>query len=167
MNYERIQGWIGLVHLHVFAIMLASVFRDQRIWRIVLGAGLFVGLAVGLYGLYETGASERFFRVGSTLGNPAFLASFALLNLFIATAFIASYFCDSHSSDSKDRPVRHPGLSGSLRDTINRVSMPVLLPTFWTTVLLISLAMIYQSGTRGAVVGLTGGIAVATVCYLV
>ena len=164
-NYERMQGWIGLVHLHVFAIMLASVFRDLRNWRIVLGASLLVGLVIGFYGLYETGTTERLLRVRSTLGNPSFLASFALLNAFIAAAFIAGHF-DPPDRRSRDRPARRSRGQKGLGYTLNRVCSPVLLPTFWTTVLLIDMVMVYQSGTRGAVVGLIAGITMAISCYL-
>ena len=52
-TYERMQGWVGLLHYAAFTVMLASVFRDFRSWYLVLNLNLLVGLALGLLGVSQ------------------------------------------------------------------------------------------------------------------
>ena len=145
-NYERMEGWITLGHLTMFALMLASVLRRFRHWQTVLNINLLAGLVVGLLGLFEVaGGEER--RLSVTFGNPAFLASYAAVNLFIASAFL------SHSLAS-------PGGTGS-PDTAS--ASQALMRSFWVAVIGLDLLMLNYSGTRGAMVGLAVGIAMILV----
>ena len=147
-NYERMQGWFSLAHYTLFALMLASVFRDFRQWRIVLNVNLLAGLAVGLIGLYEmvTAGGQRLIV---TFGNPSFLASYALVNAFIAAAFLARSLAAGRPSD--------PTVAASTE--VSRA----LIRSFWVAVICLDLLLLNYSGTRGAIVGLAAGVAVILV----
>ena len=146
-NYERMQGWFSLAHYMLFALMLASVIRTFRHWRIVLNINLFTGLVVGLLGLYEiaTGSGQR---LDVTFGNPSFLASYALVNSFIAAAFLAQSLA-AGSAPVNGKPVK----------TTTDVSQS-LMRSFWVAVICLDLLMLNYSGTRGATVGLAAGIVI-------
>ena len=149
-NYERMQGWIGLAHYTMFAMLSAAVLRTLGQWKTVLNLNLLVGLLVGLLGLYDiaTGGSQR---LSVTFGNPSFLASYALVNAFVAAALLAHSFARDRNED------RNPS-----DDPSSEVRL-ALMRSFWIAVVCLDLTLLNYSGTRGAVVGLISGVAVVAV----
>ena len=139
-NYERMGGWIGLAHYTAFALMAASVLRTFRHWETLLNVNLLVGLVLGLLGLFEI-ASGRGARLGLTFGNPSFMASFVLVNAFIAAALLARSLARTPRPDPDDAAVIRLSLMRSL----------------WVAVIVLDLLLLSQSGTRGATVGLASG----------
>lgn len=86
-NYERMMGALTWLHLGVYAMMLATVFRTKEQYRLVLKVLITVGGLVALYGLLQK--FQIAFRIAdidprlfSTIGNPAFLAGFLLFIFF-------------------------------------------------------------------------------------
>ena len=145
-TYERMQGWVSLAHYTAFALMLASVLRSFGHWWVMLNINLLAGFVVGLLGIYEiaTGGPER---MSLTFGNPTFLASYTLVNAFIAGAFLA------HSLAA-----RGEARTGE-PDSLPNVLSPALMRSFWVVVLCLNLLVLDQTGTRGAVIGLAAGLA--------
>ena len=137
-DYERMSGWIGLAHFAAFAVMAASVLRRFRHWEAMLNVNLLVAFALGLIGLLAV-ASGRGERLGLTFGNPSFMAGYALVNVFIATAFLARSF-----------------LSGGRGDHRSDLYLS-MLRSLWVAVILLDLLLLSQSGTRGAAAGLFAG----------
>ena len=94
-TYERMQGWVGLLHYAAFTVMLASVFRSFRSWYVVLNVNLLVGLALGLLGVSQmAGLSPVAYlldapRISITLGNATYVGAYMLVNALIAAAFLA------------------------------------------------------------------------------
>ena len=131
---ERMQGWITLAHLTAFAIMLPTVYRKFSDWQTILNINLLAGFIVGLIGLWDItmGGGQR---LSVTFGNPSFLASYVLVNLFVALAFLTHTYASRNGDET-------PSLSQSLSRSL------------WVSVICLDLLMLYYSGTRGAVVGL-------------
>ena len=139
-TYERMEGWITLGHLTMFALMLASVLRTFHHWQTVLNINILAGLVVGLLGLYEVAGGEEQ-RLSVTFGNPSFLASYVVVNLFIASAFLSHYLASFQESGAADT-----------------TSWPkALMLFFWVAAICLDLLMLNYSGTRGALVGLVVG----------
>jgi hypothetical protein len=88
-NYERMMGFIVTIHLFLYLLMLIGVFSEAGSNRKVLSTSVLSALAVVLYGFIQSSGvafqirqiDERLF---STIGNPAFLAGFLLINIFFA-----------------------------------------------------------------------------------
>ena len=88
---ERMMGSFTLIHVGLWAVFTASVFRDARAWRLPVGVSIAAATAVALLAIHE-----RFFpgvwrvlagggsRAISTLGNPIFLANYLMPHLFLA-----------------------------------------------------------------------------------
>ena len=109
-TYERMQGVVDHIHWFAFAVVLASMLRTERDWRVVLniniGASLVMAvLAICLYYLgdalfagyrpdYRFTATSAQFGVDSarrahaTLGNPLYLSGYLLVNCVVALGFL-------------------------------------------------------------------------------
>ncbi len=135
-NYERMDGYITLIHVFLFTIVLGSVMKTDKHWWWFLNVSIGVALMVALYGL---GQQAGIFdggrgRVDSKLGNAAYMAIYMLFHIFFA------YF-----------------LMLRTKVTWERVGYGVAAFILAYTLL--------QTGTRGTFLGLVGG-SVVTVGYI-
>lgn len=87
-NYERMDGWVTLVHVFVFFVILGSVMTADRLWRkwwlfFLSGAAL-----VSIYSLFQLAGMADIHqggaRVDATLGNAAYLAVYMLFVTAVA-----------------------------------------------------------------------------------
>lgn len=83
-SFERMEGVISLIYLSFYLFLLTNIFKDKKDWLLNIRVILAVSCLVSLYGIvqrynifnvFEAGTT----RVGSTIGNSAFLAGFLLL----------------------------------------------------------------------------------------
>ncbi|MCI0440785.1 MAG: O-antigen ligase family protein [Chloroflexi bacterium] len=154
-NYARMQGVFDLAHWLALALVLASILRSRRDWRLLLNANLGVSLAVALLGgaQYLDIRSIPFFeflraspRLDITLGNSTFVGGYMLVNALIGLAFLGQSLLE--------RPA-------SWRPPL------VLWRLFWGATAGLALWMLVLSGTRGALVGLVVGLVAAAAAYAV
>lgn len=82
-DFDRHWGFITIVHFYILFLILSSVFREKKQWRVVLSASVSASVIVALYGVYQL-LFEDIGRIYSTVGNPAFLSTYLLLNAGIA-----------------------------------------------------------------------------------
>ncbi|MBI2056278.1 MAG: O-antigen ligase family protein [Candidatus Sungbacteria bacterium] len=85
-NYERMEGFMMLVHLYLYFVMLVSVFR-RRDWIIFFHTTLIASVLVSYIAfLQKLGyriSMQGGFRVDSTIGNPTYLAAYLVFHLWI------------------------------------------------------------------------------------
>ena len=176
-TYERMQGWVGLIHYAAFTVMLASVFRTFRSWYTVLNVNLLVGLALGLLGLSQMAGLDLLHyltdarRISITLGNATYVGAYMLVNALIAAAFLAHSLATARarpaeSSHRVERRSRRGRRQQAESQRPSWASFDVLMRAFWISVILLDLLMLYQSGTRGAIVGLAAGVGLFVVAYI-
>lgn len=81
-NFERMDGWVTLVHVFAFFVIAGSVLTADKLWRkwwmtFIAASGLVAGYALLQLGggieIHQGGA-----RVDATLGNAAYLAAYLL-----------------------------------------------------------------------------------------
>ncbi len=94
-NFERGEGGLQLLHLYVFFVLLLTLFRSDKEWKLL--AGTFVAAAV-LMILYGVGANLNIGRlIGSggwsqrfsgSLGNSAYVAAYLIFATFFAVLAI-------------------------------------------------------------------------------
>jgi len=89
-NQERMTGIFTLLHLWLWFIILTSVFKKWSDWAKLIGASLACSVLVGLYGFGQNMGLKFLLplpylggRMISTLGNPIFLGTYAMLNIFL------------------------------------------------------------------------------------
>lgn len=131
-NFERMDGFVTLVHVFLYTFVLASVLTTEKMWSRFLHTSVGVALLVALYGLgqqsgvFEGGRA----RVDSRLGNAAYMAVYMLFHIFFV-AFLA------------------------LRSKTN------MHRVMYAVVGFILAYTLLQTGTRGTFLGLVGGAATA------
>lgn len=87
-NFERMEGWVLLIHLLGFFIVASAVLRVEKKWRAWFLASLGVSLVVSGYALLQLGGvfaiHQGSTRIDATFGNSAYLAIYFLFSSFIA-----------------------------------------------------------------------------------
>ncbi|MBU6415287.1 O-antigen ligase family protein [Patescibacteria group bacterium] len=87
-NYERMEGYLLMLHLGAFFVMLATVLQNKKEWfwylsAVVLGSMFSAGYALlqkfGVFVSLQGGS-----RVDGTIGNPAYLAAYLLFSVAIS-----------------------------------------------------------------------------------
>lgn len=147
-NFERMDGFITLLHLGMFFIVISSVFSAKggsaspeggkeimwkRWWNVSLAASFIMVLysvlqIIGLKTINQGGV-----RVDGTLGNAIYLAVYMLFHIFIAFLFM-------------------------WREWKN-----VVLRWVYGLLILAQVFVLYYTATRGAILGLLGGVFVMAV----
>src|SRR5690606_38981402 len=146
-NFERMEGLITFLYLFAYFIVLSS-FLNKKLWYWFLNASLGVSLLVCFIALFQYfkissltevfNVSSNSFRLDSTFGNPTYLAVYCLFHIFIA-GFLYK------SSDIK--------LTG--------------LKVFYVFSALLNFFVLYQTGTRGTLIGLLLGSLLTAVLWAV
>lgn len=131
-NFERMDGYVTLVHIFLYALVLGSTLTTKKAWNWYLHITLLAALITALYGIAQfTGVVEGYEnrRIESYLGNAAYLSIYMFFHIFIAFwMFVES------------------------KVTLHRI-IYVLLAALFTYALI-------NSGTRGTVLGLGVGLGV-------
>ena len=173
-TFERMQGIVDLAHWVALLIVLASVIRTKSSWVFLLNANMGISLLVALIGLGQsTGAESIPFyrylqaegRIGVTLGNPAFVATYLMLNAVIATGLLLRSFW----SDENLQPVSQARKRRRSRRQEQEKKVDIKLifwRSFWIIVVSMNLWVMTLTGTRGAVIGLIAGIGVFAMGYV-
>lgn len=137
-NYERMDGWVTLIHLFAFFVVAGSVLTADKLWRkwwlTFLGASAFVCLygllqVMGVFTIHQGGV-----RLDATLGNAAYLAAYLLF--VIAVALWQAF-------ESK----------GLLRYALFALAG-------------LQVFLLFLTATRGAILGAVGAVAVGGVLWL-
>ncbi|MFT7644505.1 MAG: O-antigen ligase/tetratricopeptide (TPR) repeat protein [Candidatus Paceibacteria bacterium] len=129
-NFERMDGYVSLVHTFLYMLVLGSVLSTKKHWQYLLNTSLVVAFIVAFYGLAQYGGLiEGNNRIDSRLGNAAYMAIYMLFHVFIAFWLFV-----------ETKNVMHKVLYG-------------VLATMFTFVLI-------ETGTRGTAIGLAVGVMV-------
>lgn len=90
-NYERMWGFFSLAHFFLFFVVLAGMFKTKEEWARVIKTALVVGALSATFGVFQfvgslfvSGSAPR---IMSTIGNPAFFASYLFFACFFAFLF--------------------------------------------------------------------------------
>ncbi|KKW07201.1 MAG: hypothetical protein UY39_C0018G0004 [Candidatus Kaiserbacteria bacterium GW2011_GWC2_49_12] len=189
-NYERMDGWITLAHLFLYFVVSSSMLSTEKLWRAFLQVSLAVSAVVGAHALLQLlgvaslnpGFSSAT-RLDATFGNPIYLASYMLFHVFIAALLLA------HSGKEQwNRTERYvvggiftgaailalsvfgkSGLAfyafftvlGSIGGSLLFMRKTYLL----AFILTLDAVVLFLTGTRGAILGLSGGVMLAAFLF--
>jgi O-antigen ligase len=133
-NFERMEGWVLLIHLLAFFISASAVLRVEKQWRNWFFASLAVGAIVSIHGIFQIFGwlpiHQGSTRIDASFGNSAYFAIYLLFNTFLA------YWLAQTE--------KRPWLKWSL-----------------LAFAVIEIALLFNTETRGTVLGLLGGIGIA------
>lgn len=132
-NYERMEGWVTLVHLLGYFIVITSFLNTEKLWKRFFNTSLAVSVWVGFYGVFQmlgwAGATQGVSRLDISFGNASYLAIYAVFHIFLALFLLV-------------RRQKWNDLGGYLYSGI------ILLNTY----------ILYHTATRGAILGFIGAI---------
>lgn len=130
-NYERMEGYVTLLHLFGYFIAAASVLNSEKRWAWFFQTSVGVSVIMGFYGILQLAGkitiNQGGVRLDGTLGNATYLAAFMLMNFFLALFLLM-----------RSRKV-----------------------VFWRWIygaaMVLQIFILYHTATRGAAVGLAAG----------
>ncbi len=102
-NYERMDGLLNAYHLIAFLIIIVGVYREKANWIQLFHATFFVSFIVSFIALGQYLGLNLFIessggdRVTSSLGNAAYVGTYALFHVFFGLYLMLRY---RHSTDS-------------------------------------------------------------------
>jgi O-antigen ligase/tetratricopeptide (TPR) repeat protein len=144
-NFERMDGWVTIAHLFAYLVVALSVMRE-RTWVWWWHVSLVSSLGISVYALFQLGGhiaiDQSSTRLDATLGNATYLGVYMLFHVFAAIFYGAR--------------------SWRLYPTWR-----VLLMAFYGFVIALDSFVLFFTATRGAIIGLAGGLALAGVIYIV
>lgn len=135
-NFERMEGWVTLFHLALYAVAAAGVLGKldlgKKLLQTHIGAGMLVSLYTFLQYAGVARASRNIERAEATLGNAAYLAVYMLFNIFFALALL-------------------------LEARRNKTAQ-----WFYGIAIALQTITLFLAATRGTMLGLAGGVLLAT-----
>ncbi len=137
-NFERMEGYLTVLHLFAYFLIVGAVVTAEGWWERLFQVSIFSSAVMGCYGLLQlTGklpiSSQSGARVDTTFGNATYLAVFMLFNFFI-TLFM---------------------LVRQRRSTTAQALYGIALVLQFVT--------LFYTETRGALLGLLGGLIITGV----
>ena len=90
-SYERMEGYLGLLHLGAYFLILVSVFRTERDWKVFFSTSIGASVLVSLYAVMQLAGKfdihQGGTRVDATFGNATYLAAYLLFHMFFLIWF--------------------------------------------------------------------------------
>lgn len=134
-NYERMEGYVTLLHLGAYFLVAASVFARNKLWEYWVQTNLGVSIILCLYGVGQLlgfwPVHQGATRLDATFGNATYFAVYTVFMTFWAVWLL----------------VRESQL---------------WLRVVYGLIALFNLFILYHTATRGAILGLIGGVLLAT-----
>ncbi len=146
-NYERMDGWVTIIHMFMYFLVLGSMMKAEKIWlwffrsSVAMSVIMFI-IAIGEY--YSGGPTNTM----TTLGNTIYVAVYFLFNFFFTLILLY-----------KDVIVKSAGTLASIFSK-------------WLTYVYLIAAILFAygvwiTGTRGAILGLIGGLIMTAVIIII
>lgn len=131
-NFERMEGWIGLLHSTAFFFILWSVLQTEKAWNWFWNTSIVVSVLMSLYGLLQLSGSltinQGGLRVDGTFGNATYMAVYMLFHYFISVYYLVKTWAKAF-----------------------------LMRYFYLFAIALQAMMIFFSATRGTTLALVGG----------
>ncbi len=145
-NSERMEGWMTIIHLWSYFIILSSIFgvgdELRKNWHRFLNITIIAGIITAIYGLFQyfgwAQIHQGSSRIDASLGNSAYMAVYMLIHVFIATYLAVVNF-------TKNNPLVY----------------------IYSVISVLFSFILFQTGTRGSIIGWVAGIMVACFIYAV
>ncbi|MEI6863776.1 MAG: O-antigen ligase family protein [Candidatus Adlerbacteria bacterium] len=135
-NFERMEGYLTVLHLFVYFLIVGAVASAEEWWDRLFQVSIVSSALMGVYALLQLAgalpiSSQSGPRVDGTFGNATYLAVFMLFGVFITLFMLVR----------------------------QRKSMWAQI--FYGVALVLQVTTLYYTQTRGALLGLLGGLILA------
>ncbi len=130
-NYERMEGLISHLHLFAYFLVLTSVFREEKDWKRFFAVLVGVSIIISFYGYLQLLGKIRIYQSGTRLDATLGNSTYLAIFIIFHLFFLIYAFLRSQKLWAKI-------LSGA--------------------VFLFELPIVFFTATRGAILGLVGGL---------
>lgn len=147
-NYERMEGLVGLLHVAAYFFIASSALQTMKHWKLFFNTSIVASVIMSIYSIVQLAGgitiNQGGTRVDGTLGNATYLAVFMLINFFISLFLVGRIYQEPEGKFPK-----------------------------WVWYALYGVAMImqivplYYTATRGAILGLIGGVILAALYFAI
>lgn len=138
-NFERMEGWITLIHLGAYFTVLVSMLKSEKTWKALWNTSIGVSILIGLFGALQLAGvfdiNQGGVRVDATFGNATYLAVYMLFHLFMTLYAFARW-----------QPARWVQIG-------------------YAVAVVLQVLMIFYAATRGTTLGLLGGLVLAGLTF--
>ena len=163
-DFQRMTGLWDLLHWYALILVAASVVRSAGGWALIFNWNLAITLGLSVIALTQAYGGDLSFlpflpsrtyeilgtRVVATLGNASFLAAVLILNVLLATGFLARSFLPGEGEGGEQAGWLILGKRA-----------------FWAVVVVSGVWVLFLTGTRGALLGLAAGAALMAAAAVV
>lgn len=139
-NFERMEGYVGLMHVFAFFVIAGAVLTAENLWGRFFNTSIGVSMVMGFYALLQGlqlfglhPSSQSGARADTSFGNATYLAVYMLVNIFLTLYMLVR------------------GRQGTGMQVTYGIA------------LVLQFAGLYLTETRGALLGLIGGLIVAMI----
>ncbi|MDZ4226276.1 MAG: O-antigen ligase family protein [Patescibacteria group bacterium] len=134
-NFERMEGYVGLLHLFVLFVVAGTVLTAEKWWLPFFRVSIAASVLMGFYGVLQLFnhaliSAQSGSRVDTTFGNATYLAEYMLIHIFL------TLFLFLHDYKSKTARWLYAGA------------------------LVLQVTTLFFTETRGAALGVLGGLVV-------
>ena len=140
-NFERMEGYLSLLHIGAYFLVASSMLSAERIWKAFWNTSIGVSAAVAGVGVLQLlGAlaiNQGGVRVDATFGNATYLAVYMLFHVFLT---LYAYV---------------------------RFNPAQWVKVAYGAALVLQVAMVFYTATRGTILGLVGGLLVTGIIFAV
>lgn len=130
-NFERMEGYLALVHLFMYFIVAGSVLHTEKLWKAWFNTTVIASVIMAFYGFLQLSGAidirQGSLRLDGTLGNATYLAVYMLFHVFIALLLMVK-------------------------------TRARFLQCLYGITILLQGAILFYTATRGAILGLVGGL---------
>ncbi len=184
-NFERMEGWLVLVHLWAYFLVLISVFKEKKDWHYFFITSLCVAAIVSIHGIFQlTGHAEIHqggVRLDASLGNAIYMAVYMLFHFFIACYmayvhrkkltwqnWVFSAVAVGVAAYILSLDIAYSGKGVDFQLIIPLI-LVVAAGAIWRypTLVLTFAYMLFETATRGTILGLIGGVMLGLVIYAI
>lgn len=151
-NFERMEGWITLIHLLGYFLVVSTILNTQKLWNRFLNTSICVSMIVGFYGILQLlgvlTINQGGVRLDATFGNATYLAIYMVFNIFLVMMFLFRRLNDKYKNGEKIISFDWSNL-------------------FYIFAVLIQVFILYHTATRGAILGLIGGLIITFILLII
>lgn len=166
-NYSRMTGVGDFLLWFLLAVVITATLKSPGARRLLLNGILIAGLLLSLLalaqsvGLPDTKYLTPGCRVTASLGNPSYLAALLVITSLTATGFLVRSFLSVREGSDGLAPPGHSRRPGRAQPGGDGILSPRwslrLQRAFWLVTLVLGIWVLFNTGTRGALVGLVAG----------
>lgn len=137
-NFERMEGLLGHLHLFMYFLILVGVNRNEKDWWRFFHVSFIASLIVGGYAIFQLAGVNEIHQGGTRIDATLGNATYLAVYMLFHVFLALYYFLKSR-----------------------KISWRIL----YTAVFLFDAFLIYQTATRGAVLGLFGGLFLSVLIF--